>query len=311
MLLMQSIQAFRTPHSLVHLFPQFLRKRRVGYPGIQALLAETNIPRPALFLLFSLAIFPPEGATAEELRPGTPYSTRDPHLPLLDDAQARGLIAHDQHGRYQLTEQGMALVIQAEQGATDWLAQQEPLPASDLRRLADEFGAIADGLARHEWGPDAHVHRWGRLAALAPDRANAPLVRLERAIMDLWMARDDAHMAAWHSARFHGPQVDVLTRLWRGDAEDLATLQSQMADTQDPETVAATVDELTEQGYLEVRLGTLQPSRAGYNVREEIESATDEIYFHQWPDLDSATIAWLHDALTRLIAALPGVPPAR
>ncbi|MFN8539496.1 MAG: hypothetical protein U0232_18710 [Thermomicrobiales bacterium] len=71
----------RTPHSLVPLFPQFLRKRRRGCPGIATLLAETGIPRPVLFLLFSLAVFPPEGATEEELRPGAPYATRDPHLP--------------------------------------------------------------------------------------------------------------------------------------------------------------------------------------------------------------------------------------
>jgi hypothetical protein len=71
------------------------------------------------------------------------------------------------------------------------------------------------------------------------------------------------------------------------------------------------MDELTEQGYVEVRLGALQPARAGYNVREEIESVTDEFYFHQWPDLDSATVAWLHDALTRLIAALPASPGAQ
>ena len=65
------------------------------------------------------------------------------------------------------------------------------------------------------------------------------------------------------------------------------------------------------QGYLEVRLGALQPTRAGYNVREGIESATDEIYFHQWPNLGGPTVAWLHDALARLIAALPDAPTAR
>lgn len=297
-----------TPHSLVPLFPQFLRKRRRGYPGVATLLAETGLPRPVLFLLFAIAQFPPEGATADELRPGAPYATREPHLPLLEDALARGLVACDERGRYRLTDEGAALVAASERGGVGWLARQEPLPEAELRRLAAEFGAIADGLQRGAWGPGAHVHRWSRMAALAPDAAIAPLVRLERAIMDLWMARDDAHMTAWGIARFHGPQLDVLTRLWRGDAEDLASLQALLADTQEPERVAELVDELTEQGYLEIRLGTLQPTRAGYNVREEIESVTDEIYFDQWPDLDSATIAWLHDALTRLIAALPDAP---
>jgi len=300
----------RTPHSLVPLFPQFLRKRRRGFPGIATLLAETGIPRPVLFLLFSLAVFPPEGATAEALRPGAPYATRDPHLPLLADALERGLVARDEQERYHLTDEGKSLVILAEQGATAWLSQQEPLPNDELHRLSDTFGAIADNLPRDAWAPDAHIHRWGRVAALATAHADAPLVHLERAIMDLWMARDDAHMAAWHTARFYGPQLEVLTRLWQSDADDLPTLQSQLAPLQEPATVAAIVDELTEQGYLEVRLGILQPTRAGYNVREEIESATDEIYFDQWTDLDSATIAWLHDTLTRLIAALPDAPTA-
>jgi hypothetical protein len=303
--------AFRTPHSLVPLFPQFLRKRRRGFPGVATLLAETGIPRPVLFLLFTIAQFPPEGATAEALRPGAPYATRDPHLPLLEDALARGLIARDERGRYRLTESGAGLVARSEREGVEWLARQEPLPEGRLRRLAGEFGAIADGLHRDAWGPDAHVHRWGRMAAMAPDAGTAPLVRLERAIMDLWMARDDAHMAAWHAARFYGPQLDVLTRLWQGDAEDLASLQAIMAGTHDPETVAEIVDELTEQGYLEIRLGALQPTRAGYNVREGIESVTDEIYFNQWPDLDGATIAWLHDAMTRLITALPDAPGQR
>jgi hypothetical protein len=305
---MPTPSTFRTPHSLVPLFPQFLRKRRRGFPGVAALLAETGIPRPVLFLLFTIAQFPPEGATAEELRPGAPYATREPHLPLLEDGVARGLIARDEQGRYRLTESGATLVAHSERGGVEWLARQEPLPADELRRLADEFGTIADGLHRDAWGPDAHVHRWSRMAALAPDASAAPLVRFERAIMDLWMARDDAHMSAWRAARFHAPQLDVLTRLWRGDAEDLPSLQAIMAETQAPETVEASVDELTEQGYLEIRLGTLQPTRAGYNVREEIESVTDEFYFHQWPDLDGPTIAWLHDALTRLIAALPDAP---
>lgn len=300
----------RTPHSLVPLFPRFLRKRRRGFPGIATLLHETGLPRPVLFLLFSLAVFPPEGATEDELRPGAPYATRDPHLPLLTDALERGLIARDELQRYHLTDQGKALVIRAEQGVTGWLSRQEPLPGDQLRRLADTFGAIADDLPRDAWGPDAHVHRWSRMAALATAHADAPLVRLERAIMDLWIARDDAHIAAWHMARFYGPQLEVLTRLWQSDAEDLDTLQTALAPLQDPETVAAIVEELTEQGYLEVRLGILQPTRAGYNVREEIESTTDEIYFDQWPDLDSPTIAWLHDALTRLIAALPDAPTA-
>jgi hypothetical protein len=308
---MQTPPARRTPHSLVPLFPQFLRTRRRGWPGLTTFLDETGLSRPAVFLVAYAAGYPPGGASADDLRPGFPYATRDPHLPALDEATASGFLARDERGRYRPTERGMALVVTVERAATAWLATQRPLPEADLQRLAMSFGTIADGLHRADWPPEARVHRWAWLVAHVPEAAKVPLVRLERAIMDLWMARDDAHMAAWGAARFHGPQLDVLTRLWRGEAEDLATLQGLLAETQEPETVAAIVDELSEQGYLEVRLGALQPTRAGHNVREGIEADTDEIYFRQWPALDSATVAWLHDTLGRLIAALPDAPGAR
>lgn len=308
---MTSMPITRTPHALVPLFPRFLRKRRRGWPGLATLLDAHGLSRPALFLVAYAAGYPPGGASADDLRPGFPYATRDPHLPALAEATARGFLRRDERGHHRPTGRGLALALAVERGATAWLATLRPVPEADLRRLAAEFGAIADGLHRDAWPPEARVHRWGWLATHAPEAADAPLVRLERAIMDLWMARDDAHLAAWGAARFRGPQLETLTRLWRGEAESLAGLQALLAELQEPETVAASVDELTEQGYVEVRLGALQPTRAGYNVREQIEADTDEIYFHQWPDLDGATIAWLHDALGHLIAALPDAPAAR
>ena len=305
---MPATPLIRTPHALVHLFPYFLRKRRRGFPGLTPLLAEAGLPRPLFFLAMLAAQFPPPGATADELRPGAPYATRSPHLPLLDEGIACDLLTRDEQGRYRPTARGIALITRVERETTAWLAQQAPLPAPELQRLAAEFAAIANHLPRAAWADDAHLHRWSRIAALAPDAADAPLVRLERAIMDLWMARDDAHLSAWGASRFDAPHLDVLTHLWRGDAEDLAGLQAALATTQEPESVAAVVEELMEQGYVEIRLGSLQPTRAGYNVREQIESDTDEIYFDQWPDLDSATITWLHETLGRLIAALPDAP---
>jgi len=266
------------------------------------------IPRTLYFMLIQVAQAPPDGASAADLRHGAPYATRDPHLLLLAEGVARDLLVCDVQGRYRPSERGWALLARVERETTAWLAQQTPLPTPELERLASELGALAAGLPRAGEAAEAHVHRWGRIAALAPHAAGAPLVRLERAILDLWLARDDAHIAAWDRARFYGPHLDVLTRLWRGDAENLVGLQEIMAATQEAETVAAIVEELTEQGYLEIRQGMLQPTRAGYNVREEIEANTDELYFARWPHLAGETVTWLHDALSRLIAALPNAP---
>src|SRR4051812_19478454 len=142
----ESGAAVRTPHALVPLFPQFLRRRRVGFPGIPAILAETGLSRPALFLLMRVAERPPAGSTAADLRPGAPYATRDPHLPWLDEATARGFLARDAAGRYALTTQGWAIVERMERAGTAYLAALSPLPADEMEQLAERFAAIAAGL---------------------------------------------------------------------------------------------------------------------------------------------------------------------
>lgn len=299
----------QSPHALLPLLPRFLDRPRRSFPDLDAILSASGLSRPALCMVRRVAAMPLEGATVEELRPGAPYATRDPHIAWLDEAVTRGYVTLDDDGRYHLREQGRELVERLEREAATYLAALAPIPMDELTRLADRFAAIAAGLDTIAGGPNARILRSRRLAALAPDAGEAPLVRLERAISDLWMARDDAHIGAWRVARFPGPALDLLTRLWRGDVETLPALQSALAVTQDPADVEAQVAELVEQGYVEWRGDTLQPTRAGYNVRETIEAETDELYFQQWPHLAPEEIAWLHDALSRVIDGLPDAPP--
>lgn len=296
----------RSPHALLPLFPRFLARRRRGFTGIEALLAESGLSRPALFLLVGAAQGSPAGSTVAELRPGAPYATRDPHLPWLVEATAGGYLTLE-GDRYYLTAAGTAVVARLEREATAYLAALQPLPRAELACLAEQLGAIAAALPAGKQS-DARLDGSRRLVALAPEHADAPLVRIERAIAELWRARDDAHIAAWRAAWFPGPALDVLTRLWQGEVETLPALHQALAATQGPADVDAVLDELVEQGYVAWQGDTLQPTRAGYGVREEIEAETDRYYFEQWPALDPTTVAWLHEALDRLIDALPDSP---
>ena len=303
-------ETHRTPHSLLPLFPRFLTKRRRGFAGIAPLLAETGLSRPALFLVLRVATGPTDGSTAEELRPGAPYAARDPHVPLLAEAVERDFLFRDEAGRYRAGERGRAVAARIEGEAVAYLAGLRPIPDPDLSWLAERFAAIAAGLDVEAGGPGSHLARSRRIAALAPATAenDAHLVRLERAIYDLWTARDDAHIGAWRAARFPGPTLDVLTRLWRGDADTPEELRAALAETIEGEDIDAIVEELAEQGYVERRGGELRPTRAGYLVREGIEATTDELYFRQWPPLEPDEIARLHNGLGRLIDSLPDVP---
>lgn len=294
----------RSPHALLPLLPQFLARRRRGYAGIPAILGETGLSRQALFLLVRIAERGPAGATSAQVRPGAPYSTRDSHLGWLAEAVKLGFLT-EVEGRYHLTLCGLAVVTRLETEATAYLASLQPLPNDELSRLADLFTKIAAGLDDQAGGPDAHIHYATHIATLVPTAGTAPLVRLERAIFALWMARDDAHIGAWQIARFPAPHLSLLTQLWHGEVDTLDDLTARLAASHDPEITAEMVEELIMQGYVELKAGALQPTRAGYNVREAIESDTDELYFRQWPALDPDTLGWLYDALSRTIAALP------
>lgn len=298
-----SRRVLRTPHALLPLFPQFLQRRRHGFGGIAALLAASGLSRPAFFLLVRIAE-QGDRATVETLRPGAPYTTRAPHLPWLDETITSGYVERTTGDDVRLTPAGATLVARLERDATAYLARLGPLPAAELARLAELLDSIVAKLDRQAGGPEAHLHRAERLAALAPDNTDAPLVRIERAIFALWMARDDAHIGAWRIAHFPAPHLSILTQLWHGEADSLAALAAQLADAHTPETIAELVAELIEQGYVEWKAGALQPTRAGYNVREAIEADTDDLYFRQWPALDPDHLSWLHGSLTRLIAAL-------
>jgi hypothetical protein len=302
--------AIRSPHSLLHFFPQFLQRRRRAFGGIATLLSETGLSRPALFQLVRLAEEPGRRGTVAALRPGYPYTTQDIHLPWLAEARAAGYVAQE-GDTCALTARGLDVVVRLEREAADYLAALTPLPTGELRELAAALGQISAGIVRQPEHAGAHLHRADRLAALVAAPDNAPLVGIERAIYALWMARDDAHIDAWNSARFPPQPLAVLTTLWHGEVDSRDGLTVALAPGQSAEDVAGFVEELVEQGYVEWRQGALQPTRAGYNVRETIEGDTDEIYYHQWPDLDPAAVNRLHDLLTRLIAALPEAPARR
>ena len=294
--------SFRSPHSLLHFFPQFLRLHRRNFGGIATLLTETGLSRPSLFQLIQLAEEPAARGTVATLRPGYPYTTQDIHLPWLAEAQVAGYVTQDS-GTYALTARGLDVVTRLEMAAADYLATLTPLPAEELAELADTLRGIAAGLDRQTLDTGAHLCRADRLAALA-GAGDAPLVAIERAIYALWMARDDAHIDAWNSARFPPQPLAILTTLWHGEIDRLDGLSTALAPGLSVEEVAAFVEELLEQGYVEWRLGVLQPTRAGYNVREQIEGDTDDLYYRQWPDLDSAAVNRLYDLLIRLIASL-------
>jgi hypothetical protein len=156
----------------------------------------------------------------------------------------------------------------------------------------------------HAPEPSAKPHQ-ARGRRLQAPSGSPPLVQLEDVIFNLWMARDDAHNAAWRKADFDGPTFDLLTRVWAGEASSVADLVEKTKDNQRPEDVADGVERLVEQGYLQHEGSQLRLTIHGRQTRDAIEAETDRIYFTPWPANTLGELAVLADKLQQVIAQFP------
>jgi hypothetical protein len=292
--------------ALVDLLPRFLMRRRVGWTGLQDLLAQHELARPEFFLLRAIVEETDAGAgmTYAGLCANlfNPYSTIRTALESLPALVERGCLV-DRDGLYSVTPAGRALVEQAERGAHAYLTTLELLPAADLARLTETLAEIAGRM----WAapePSAKPHQ-ARVRRLPPARDDQTLARLDQAVYGLWTARDDAHMAAWRAAGFDGPVFDILSRVWSGEAGTLAGLNEALRPSQRPEDIARGLDELGRRGALARDGEALRLTSQGRAARDAIEAETDRVYFAPWPPFGPAEVAWLHDAFLTAYERLP------
>lgn len=290
-------------HDLVSLFFRFLRLRPFGWEGCSDML-QSGLPFPALLLLRELVqeTDPGEMLSRQEMesRLFNPYPTLHPffdHLPALLQA---GYLSQAE-GRYRVTPDGRALIERIEQAEHDYVATLTPLPLPELSRLATLLEAIVQRLWQaSEPMVKAHQARCVRL----PITTDAPMVRLNAAVFALWMARDDAHIAAWRAEGLSGPELALLTSLWRGEAHTLPELTSAFEQLQRPEDILQGITALSEAGYVLLEGEHLILTQDGQQVRTRIEEETDRIYYAPWPPLTPEELNWLYSSFKKVCDAL-------
>jgi hypothetical protein len=290
---------------LVSLFPQFLTARRRKWVGLQNILQSSGLGRPHFFLLMALVqeTDPGKALSREEMgsRLFNPYSTFNPSFDDLQLLMEKGYLVHTDAG-YLVIPGGRPLIEHTEQAARDYVATLTPLPLPELTLLAARLEKIAQRMWQAE-EPTVKAHQ-ARCHRLPPITTTAPMVHLEAAIFALWMARDDAHIAAWQAEGLSGPHLDLLTRLWTGEAHSLPELTSALQHTQRPEDILQGVRALREAGYVLGEGEHLALTASGQQVRTRIEEETDRIYFTSWPPLTPEDLNWLYSSLKKLCETL-------
>lgn len=99
-----------------------------------------------------------------------------------------------------------------------------------------------------------------------------------------------------------GPDLNVLTQLWRDEADTPAGLAALLGAGTEAH-VDASLTALRRAGLVEA-LEPLRPTARGRADRDAIEADTDRSFFAPWPDDVGAEAGWVKDHLTQVNAAL-------
>jgi DNA-binding MarR family transcriptional regulator len=288
------------PTEIPPLLPLFLNKRRAKMTFPLQKTEELGLDRPTFIWTINLSYRGARGASAEPGDLASVYGTIPGRwLPMAAASRGAGL-AEERDGRWYLTEKGRGLAAAMHEAARAHYATLTPLPKealAELARLLDRAFLAAAKASE----PAKRLHTPFAFGYRGDDPPAGSFAQLDAAIYGLWQVRDDCHIAAWRASGRSGPEVEVLTRLWREEAADDAAL-ADLLTHQRPEDVSAAVARLRKDGLVERE--ALKTTAAGAGVRQKIEDETDRLFFTPWPDDIGAKGSWIAEKLIEVNTAL-------
>jgi hypothetical protein len=248
----------------------------------------------------------PRPISVDALLATTPYMARRAYEERLASLEEKGLLARAEHDGYLLTGPGEATIRAVTAAGQAEMARAEPLPASDLERLATLlWRAVAASLDT----PPPARERLELNRRLDPGRSAPPLVRVEHYLSDLNAFRSAVHIEAWQRHGTTGLVWETFTYVWRGEAPTLADQQRQLARRGHTEAEhAGALSELVARGWIEGDHGAYRVTADGHQVRQDVEDETDRSFYEPWATLDSAEIEDMHRLLTAVAAGLERRP---
>ncbi len=281
----------------------FLQIRRRHWTGLQTLLDQIHLSRSAFSLLRALEgeTVPGQTLTLQQMQDDlfNPYATRLPlleHLPLL---AAHNYLRQRDEG-YCVTEGGRSLINQIECAAREYIGSLPISLSIPLPALAATLVELVHR-AWHAPEPVIKAHQ-ARTQRRLPVEGAPALVQVEWAILGLWEARDDAHMAAWRAYRLSGPVVDILSRIWSNEVQTLPGLMTALEASQWPADVEQGLLHLAQSGYISVSGDHVALTEQGQNTRDHIEAETDRIFFASWAHRTTDDVIWLSEQISAVCA---------
>ncbi len=251
----------------------------------QAVLAA-GLAREPVGMLLHAGDIDPRPLTSADLLACVPYYADASFTLPMQRLASGGWLEPSGGGGYRLTARGRAATDAMYAAARNKLASLAPLPAADLKRLADQLRRLLAACQA-----DRVVTCQSCLAAsgnAAPWQEPTPMATIARVIEALTNFRCDAHRAAWRPTDLDGPCWEALTWLWEGRADSDASLLAWSEKQPHPRALSAAdyascLATLVEHGWVCARPeGSFALTDAGRAMRQAVEDLTDASFYGPW-----------------------------
>jgi len=273
-------------------------------PEMARAAAELNLPEWYGWLLPAL-VLDPEPVSAARLRVRSPYTSARLYNERLANAASQGLLAlvAGTENEYRLTEWGKRAAERVIGAAYMKMATLQPLPPTELERLADLLLRLVKSCLIAPEPPGKECINLSRRTD--PGDHAAVVIRIDQYLSDLSAYRDDAHLAAWQPYQIDGHAWEAFTLLWRGEAstlDDLCQRLGRRGYSRDEYRQA--LEDLIQRGWVAEEAGEYRVTPPGKEIRQTAEETTDRYFYTPWSCLNQEETEDLRTLLIRLRDAL-------
>lgn len=285
-----------TPKAIFDLLQKYLSKRLAGHrPRAEAIAQEAGVGVATLSTALNAPRLGVDVFTVDRYRWRSPYATKDLWTPVWEELVGAGL-AQGADGGWRLTTKGRETIERLMRALRSYLESLQ-LPPLELRRATKTLTELAAAIPAHSERAMA-----ARRGLPLRGEVRSDIVRLDVAIGELSIQRDDCHIAAWQKAGYSGPELDVLSHVWEGKTV-VDELAKALEGRQERAHVERHVEILVRRGDLSRDGDRLALTPQGKKRREDLEADTDRRYFQGWPDGEG--LARVGDDLMAILERLP------
>ncbi len=266
----------------------FIALNRAYLPAVEEAARARRIESPAWQYLLYILVFKDEPLSVSAIRVRGPYTSARLFAERFEMLSKLGFLSRQAPGRtqelsepqeprYLPTKGGLSAARSFLHTARAAMAGLAPLPPAELERLA----LLLERVVNASLKTPAPLDGWSvrHSMNLDPGPGTDVVARIDQYFSDLAAYRDDCHISSWRGHGIDGHAWEILTLVWRKQADSLAALREALKHRgfSEEETIRA-LQELLDRGWVEGTAVRYSATAVGSDVRQTAQYTTDALF---------------------------------